>query len=470
MRGRRPLWRPLQIPVLTLAALILSVSPAAGIRAAEPLSTSPHDPISANLPGAFAFVSTFEGGRADHWVAVAGSFQVASRPSYGGEPSLVSSASGGPQMNVATYQVVPGQAFLSLQGVLDVGHGGTGFIGLGADNHPVLLLGVGSGQIWTGTGPNHLTDVGPVPSGTAQPAGWTYLTANIYKVVSAQKSTWKMDVFVDQTAVPTAVGVSVPSAGRYTEALILTTKGRVAYTDYILTTYQIAEALNNQFAPNPADGYGQGSGLLVSLLPRFDTVTSTIDLTNWNIPQTGVLSVQINAMNPEGAKYATCSGFFQLGVDLDPHGRIAPWYVPRGCNPFYFGESRIGVVSSGFRSPPGTVLSLSIERVPAEQEIVFTLIDHNVGSADAVWTATMPYHGPAFVAVYTEIEWQSTSTVPVSRYFFNGSFAHLQISGGNLSHPLRLGPEYMLPYAVGVPPSWNFYYYNGSSSGYAQVG
>jgi hypothetical protein len=425
-----------------------------------------------NLPGAFAFVSTFEDLRADGWRAVGGTFAIQSHPNYAGEPSLVSVARGGPQLDVAPHGLVGGQPFLSLQAVLHPGPGATGFIGVGSHGSPVALVGVSEGQIWAGPGLSDLSNLGPIPSHTAQPSGWTYVTANIYQGKSSGggSATWRMDVFVDQTAVPIATGVPVPSAGEYTEAVILTTQGRMAYSDYILTTYQIAEALNNQFAPNPSDGYGQGSGVLVTLLPRFDTLTSTIQLDNWNVPRTGVLSVQIDAMNPRGADSATCHGFYQLGVDLDPHGKIAPWYVPKNCDPFYFGESQIGVVSSGFESPPGTVLSLSIDRIPAENEMVFTLVDHDVSAPNAVWSATIPYTGPAFVAAYTQIEWQSGSSVPVSHYFFNGSFAHLRISGGNLSGPVRLGPEYMVPFAVGVPPSWNFFYYNRSDAGYSQIG
>ena len=441
-----------------------SYLPVRGVRGPSAAASAP--------PGAFAFVSTFEDLKSDGWRALEGSFTVQSRPNYAGEPSLVSSAGDRPQLDVATRGIVSGQTFLSIQAEIQTGPGATGFIGLGARGEPVLLIGVGEGQVWAGPGLAHLSDLGPIPSGTAQPAGWTYLTANVYRVSVAHSAEdkWEMDVFVDQTAVPAAVGLSVPAAGRYTEALLRTTAGQVAYTDFILTTYEIAEALNDQFAPNPSDGYGQGSGILVTLLPHFDILTSTIRLANWNVPRTGILSVQINAMNPGGADYATCHGFFQLGVDLDPNGRIAPWYVPKGCNPFYFQESQIGVVSSGFPSPPGTVLTLTIERVPALQEIVFTLIDHNVSAPDARWTATIPYTGPAFVAAYTQIEWQSSSKVPVSQYFFNGSFAHLRISGGNLSAPVRLGPDYMIPFAVGVPPSWNFFYYDRSAGGYAQVG
>jgi hypothetical protein len=470
--GRRPR-RSLWVPVLLLSGLVLSVSPALGSHATTPLPPLSHDSVSTVPTGAFAFVSTFEGGRPDHWRAVDGGFHVGAHPNYAGEPALVSSASPGAQLDVATYQVVPGQSFLSLQGVLNVGPRGTGFIGLGEHDRPVALLGIGSGQIWAGTDPDHLGDLGPIPSGSAQPLGWTYLTANLYEVTSAhaKTKTWKMDVFVDQTALPTAVGFRVPSAGNYTEALLLTTRGTVAYTDLILTTYQIAEALNNQFAPNPSDGYGQGSGILVRLLPAFTTLSATIDLANWTAPQKGILSVQINAMNPHGAETASCRGFFQLGVDLDPGGRIAPWYVPGvNCNPNYFRADRMGRTGPEFPSPPGTVLFVQIQQLPQAGSIRFTLVDHNASAVDALWTATIPYAGPEFVAAYTQIEWQATSKLPVSRYFFNGSFSQLRISGGNLSAPQRLGPDYMVPFAVGVPPSWNFYYYNGSSSGYSQVG
>jgi hypothetical protein len=50
-------------------------------------------------------------------------------------------------------------------------------------------------------------------------------------------------------------------------------------------------------------------------------------LGSWNVPETGILSFQINAINCYGATYYSCVGFFQLGMDIDPDGHIAPWYV-----------------------------------------------------------------------------------------------------------------------------------------------
>jgi hypothetical protein len=423
--------------------------------------------------GAFAFVSTFEDRRADHWSALSGSFRIVTRPNYGGEPALLSSATGGSQMDVASFGVVRGQPSLSLQVVLDPLSGGTGFVGLAASDRPVALFGVGGGHVWAGPDLARLTDLGAVPSGTAQPRGWTYLTANVYRVVSSNHKmvTWDADVFVDQTAVATSVGLSVPSAGEYSQALILTTAGAVAYTDYILTTYLIAEPQNHQFAPNPSDGYGQGSGVLVSLLPSFTTLASTVRLDSWTIPEGGILSVQINAMNLRGAESAGCQGFFQLGVDLNPGGRIAPWYVPGvNCFPHYFSPNRIGQASPGFVTPPGTVLSLKIQQVPAEERIVFTLLDLSVSGSDAVWRAAIKYAGGAFDSVYTQIEFQASSTFPASAYGFRGSFAGLTISGGDLAEPAALGAHYMLPFAVGVPPSWCFFDYNEAAAGYTQIG
>ncbi|MFZ0830605.1 MAG: hypothetical protein WCB18_09360 [Thermoplasmata archaeon] len=470
-RSTRTVLEVVLVSILLLPLVTISSVPADD-RSAATLGSHAATAGVASDPGAFAFVSTFEDLRSDGWRSITGGFTVQDRLNYSGEPALLSSARDGRQLDIATAGIVPGQTFLSLQAVIHTGTGGVGFIGLASHRSPMLLLGVGEDQVWAGSNAAHLTDLGAVPLNTAQPAGWTYVTANIYQSdpSNAAPATWKMDVFIDQTAEPIVVGFSVPAAGEYTESLLLTTQGRVAYSDYILTTYEIAEALNAQFAPNPSDGYGQGSGVLVSLLPRFNILTSTILLDNWNVPRTGILSVQIDAMNPGGANYPSCHGFYQLGVDLDPHGHIAPWYVPKNCNPFYFQESQIGIVSSGFVSPPGTVLSLTIARVPSEGEMVFTLVDHDVSAPDAVWSAAIPYTGPAFVAAYTQIEWQATSRVPVSQYFFNGSFAHLRISGQNLSAPVRLGPEYMIPFAVGVPPSWNFFYYSRSAAGYSQVG
>jgi hypothetical protein len=72
------------------------------------------------------------------------------------------------------------------------------------------------------------------------------------------------------------------------------------------------------------EGYGQGSGLVVGLLPAYSNLTAQMNLHSWSVPQNDILSFQINAMNLTGTTVSTCHGFFQLGVDLDPLGRIAP--------------------------------------------------------------------------------------------------------------------------------------------------
>jgi len=133
-----------------------------------------------------------------------------------------------------------------------------------------------------------------------------------------------MQVFVDGTDQP-PFEVGVPNAGNYYTAAIITENGTVYYTDIIVTSLEIPIYLQKY---NNMEGYGQGSGLITTLLPPFYNLTALVLLRYWNTPQVGILSFQINAMNYYGTTRSTCVGFFQIGVDLDPNGTIAPWYVP----------------------------------------------------------------------------------------------------------------------------------------------
>jgi hypothetical protein len=193
-------------------------------------------------------------------------------------------------------------------------------------------------------------------------------------------------------------------------------------------------------------------------------------LSSWSVPQTGILSFQINAMNYYGTTRSTCKGFFQLGIDLDPNGTIAPWYVPGvNCFAHYFLPSNNPAVGPGFASPSPTHLSLTIQDQPAMKEIRFQIVDHSVGLSLRYWNATIPYDGTEFFGSYTQIEWQPCcSNYPISEYALNARMYGLTISGGNLSSPEPLGAAYMLPFMLDTPPSWSFTYYDGSSAGYAQ--
>jgi hypothetical protein len=449
----------------------LPVTFAAGAAAAPLVLHNPRQaPLQLPGPGSFAFVSNFEDLQMDGWQAIQGSASVVTSPSYNGEPSLLSKTTGTAQTDVASSGFQTGDSFLSFQAEVHAGKG-TGWVGLGSGPAAVAVIGVSGNQIWAGGSPSTATQIGTVPSPTVQPSGWVYLSANVYAVVSAngQTTNWYMDVFADRTDQAIATGVSVPSAGTYTDGWISTTSGSVAYTNVVVTTYEIPITIPGY---NNMDGYGQGSGLLVQLLPAFTTLSASMTLSNWNIPQTGILSFQINAMNYYGTTRSSCKGFFQLGIDLDPNGNIAPWYVPGvNCFAHYFVSSNNPAISPGFSSPAGTKLTLSITDDVAAGMIDFSIIDHSVQGVDHSWFAAIPYTGTEFFGTYTQIEWQPCCSVyPISAYYSNTTLDQMAISGGNLTAAMPLQSSYMLPFTLDMPPSWNINYYIDSESGYNQVG
>ncbi len=468
------------LPVLVVA-LVLSPLSVAGLptlaSVAQHIPGLSQERSPANLPGSgsFSFVANFEDGGFDGWVPSGGGASVVSKPNYLGEPSLRSIASGGPQVDLAgrTSGVLPGASTVSFQAAVNPGKG-VGFVGLAdGSGNPVAVVGVGSGEVWAGTAPASAAVVGPVPNGTAQPSGWVYVVANVYPVSTGSKTppTWVMDVFVDRTDQLAASRVPVPAAGGYASGLLETTQATVYYTNTIVTSYEIASLVPGY---NNMDGYGQGSGLTVELLPTFTTLTGTMTVADWNVPQGGILSFQINAMNYYGTTRSSCKGFFQLGVDLDPNGQVAPWYVPgSNCVAHYFLNSNNPAVGSGFPTPNGSQLLLTIQDQTGAKQVFFQIVDTAAGipAGDRYWNATVPYNGTLFYGTYTQIEWQPCcSSSPISSYFFNGSLANLAVSGGQFANPELLASPYMLPFALDMPPSWNLGYYDDSSGGYSQVG
>ena len=466
----------------SLVVALLMIAPLGVVGTAGPVSEIAsvlHAPVKASPrvlpgPGSFAFVANFEDGALDGWTAVSGNARVVSTPNYNGEPALRSAASAaGPQIDLAgaSSGVVAGDSFVSFQADVHPGSG-TGFVGLAdASGRPVAVIGVGGGYVWAGANPRHATAIEPIPTGTAQPTGWVYLSANVYATTLKNKAiAWVMDVFVDRSDVVAASQVPVPNAGDYAAALLKTISGTVYYTNTILANYQIPIQIPGY---NNMDGYGQGSGLLVQLLPAFTTLTATMTLSSWDTPQTGILSFQINAMNYYGTTRSSCKGFFQLGVDLDPSGHIAPWYVEgTNCVAHYFGSSNSGAISSGFPSPPGTTLHLTIQDQPAANQILFQIVDTapGVARADRYWNATMPYSGTLFYGSYTQVEWQPCcSNYPIGQYAFRGTLTDLTISGGSVAAPTALDAQYMLPFTLDLPPSWNLNYYDSPVAGYEQV-
>jgi hypothetical protein len=463
-------WSVVVVMLLLLPALPVGLGATASVVGAI------HAPraVAAAAPaaGAFDAVANFEDRHLDGFVATGGTATISTTVEYQGEPSLASTAGTAvSQIDRTTRGFVTGDSFLSFQAVVNYAAGGTGFVGLESHGAAVAVVGVSAGSIWAGATPATVTKIATIPtSGTAQPSGWVDLlvSVNATNPTSPHSAPWLMNVFVDRTDVAAATNLSLPGVGNYTGGILVTTSGTLYYSNLVFSTYDIPITIPGY---NNMDGYGQGSGLLVSLLPSFTTLSADITLTNWNTPQNGILGTQINAMNRGGTTLSTCVGFYQLGFDLNPGGRIAPWYVPGvNCVATYFGTNSTRS-TGGFVTPAGSHLTLSITDNYPAKTLSFQIVDLSVTGANRYSNATIPYAGTEFLGTYTQIEWQPCcSTFPISSYFYNGTFSHLRISGGSLSAPQQLGASYMVPFALDVPPSWNFGYYNATTAGYTQVG
>jgi hypothetical protein len=449
-----------------LVVLLLSAMPLAS---ANPVASSnqvykgtppevhlppPNEQGLAVTPGAFSFVSNFEDLQLDGWIPVSGiTPSVTKAVTYSGEPALVSTAGPvTPQIDIAKQGFIAGDSFVSFQVAVAAGEG-SGVFGLGKQGTPVAVVGVSNGNVVAGGSVGSLQVIEPVPTGTAYPAGWVYLTAN----VTDSGGQWEMNVFVDGT-LTTAATLVVPAASSYTDAIIETTSHSVLYTDIAVATTTIPIYIPGY---NNMDGYGQGSGLVVHLLPAFDFLTAEMTLNSWTIPQRGILSFQINAMNFVGTTYSTCEGFFQLGLDLDPGGTIAPWYVPGvGCVAHYFNTKMLTP------TPSGSKLFLSIYDNVASSIINFTIIDTTNGD---VFTTSIPYTGSLFYGAYTQVEFQPCcNSYPIQDYQFSGSLTNLAVTLPD-GKAAGLPASYMIPFVLDTPPGWDFTYYQSSSYGYGQV-
>jgi len=458
-------WTKAALSVVVCSMFLLSV-PAASVSVSalisldETLATADLSPISSAIATPltshpFAFVSNFEDKKLDGWKKVTGSVpKVVSSPSYSGEPSLQSSNLTGFQIDRASQGFAAGQPTLSFQVAIDAATGASGYFGLGNGSRTfVAVVGVQDGSVVAGSNLAKLKVVEAVPQGTAYPAGWVYIST----IVSEGTSPRTMEVFIDGSSSKAAT-ISVPKAVGYTDALIETTDGVVHYTNIVVSTYEIPIYIPGY---NNMEGYGQGSGLLVSLLPAFDNYTATMTLHTWSVPQANILSFQINAMNYTGTTTPTCEGFFQLGVDLNPSGKIAPWWVPGvNCEAHYF------VGTAGVATPAGSVLVLHILFESSTNVIRFEIDDTTTGT---VWSHDLSYSGGAFYGAYTQMEFQPCcNSSPIGDYKLDGSLTDMQITPvGEAAEDLPA--SYMLPFLLDAPGSWNYGYYQNSSGGYTEV-
>jgi hypothetical protein len=455
--------------VLAMMVILVSVPALASISNSSSVTktdftsinvTRAHYPIprfttQSATPGSFAFVSNFEDGQLDGWTPVSGSSpSISTTTTYSGEPSLASTGSSQtPQIDTAKRGFVTGDSFLSFQVAIDAGSSGIGYFGLAIHTTPIAIVGVKDGEVVAGASLTSLQSVEAVPSGTSYPAGWVYIAAN----VSSTSNGWTMNVFVDGT-ISTAATISTPSASSYTNGIVETTSGTVSYSNIVITTYGIPVYYPGY---NNMEGYGQGSGNVVQMLPAFDSLTAMMTLNSWSIPQNGILSFQINAMNYVGTSRSTCVGFYQLGVDLDEKGTIAPWYVPGvNCVAQSFPQGR------SLSTPAGSQLTLSIVDDATLNVINFTIRDISVGKT---FTIAIPYTGSYFFGTYTQMEFQpSANAFPISDYKLSGYLTGIQVTpvGGS---PTHLPASYMIPFILDAPSSWDFTYYQTSISGYQEI-
>jgi hypothetical protein len=452
--------------VSVLVSTILLVTTFAGVGAASSLSHSVNlpqlvptarGPPGTATPGAppnpFAFVSNFENNSTDGWKSIRGATPVVvSAPNYSGEPSYASNAKTGVQIDYASKGILTGDANVSLHVALDAPATGIGYFGLATSGHAlVALVGVSDGNVVAGSGLDNISTVEAVPNDTAQPAGWVLVIADITTTSTGSS----MKVFVDQTQAIDAT-INIPNALTYSGVAIRTVHGTVHYSDIIASTYKMATRVPGY---NNMEGYGQGSGLLVTRLPAFANYTATMTLKNWSVPQSGILSFQINAMNLTGTTESTCDGFFQLGMSLDTGGKISPWYVPGvNCESTNF----VGAVAT----PANSVLVLTILYEASSHKIRFSIDDTTIGTT---WTHSIAYSGGAFYGAYTQMEFQPCcNSSPIGDYVLSGELSDMMIT--RVSGPVEpLTPNYMLPFMLDAPVSWQLGFYQSASAAYDET-
>jgi len=418
-----------------------------------------------NISGTFAFVSEFTSGGtySDYgWIAAGNPMPVIqNKVNYFGEPSL--------EVFKNTYvysfeNVTTGLNSISFQAAVFAQNSKATISIINSKNQQVASVSIYKNQIFAGYSGVE-SYYGNAPSNTVYPDGWVFIMANIYNSSKNNAFSWTMQLFVDRTDTVFA-NISVPLAYQYSGIELSSSLGNSYFTDIIFTSYQIPVYYPGY---NPMEGYGQGSGLLVSLLPPFTVIHANMVLNNWSVPENGILSFQINAMNYYGTTRSTCVGFFQLGVDLDMNNHIAPWYVPgKNCVAHYFINSSSPAIGSGFYSPNGTRLSLTIAYITQEKEIFFQIIDYSVSGNLMYWNATIPYNGTEFYGAYTQLEFQPSSSYPIQQYYFSGSLYNITVGDGITQVPLS--NSYMLPFELNAPITWSLTYYGSAENGYNQIG
>ena len=457
------------VVLVVLTVVILSSATVVNlvVRDSAVANAVPQNPIPLSRPaGAFEFLSEFANGGnfSDYgWSMKNGTSApaIVNSTNYYGEPSIALTA------GTALYSqkgIVQGDKSLSFQFAVNAADGNGTFLITNLAGGEIASVSATWNSVSVYSPGMSLPVSGNITMGSNSD-GWMLVSGNLFKYSNGSESSWRMEVFVDNTASVFA-NITVPLGYSYAGIEILSSSGTVFFTNIIFTSYRMAVYLPGY---NNMEGYGQGSGALVNLLKPFTILHANFVLYNWSVPRYSTLSFQINAMNLNGAENQTANGFFQLGVDLDPNGRIAPWYVGNNrAIAIYFKNHLSSDFMPGFSTPNGTILGLTIQDIPSEGRISFQIVDYSVNNQFRYWNVSVPYIGTEFYAAYTQIETSAMNGSQLNDYRFNGSMYNISY-GSSLSSLVPLNSSYMLPYSIDAPPTWGLTYYNNQTASYRQL-
>lgn len=457
-----------EVVVAVVIITLFSSTVAAGMlkNIESPAVIAKHNSLVTKFNGGFSFLSEFtSGGNYSNygWKLVRGADVpvISYSTTYFGEPSLALTAG---TIITTNRNITGGFHNVSFQYAIRVTGGNGTFKITDSSGISVASITVGGRAVHVTTSPGVAPIVKSIPDSALLPGGWLLVSGNLYQNNTNVSLPWILQVFLGGT--DSVYGeISTPLGDYYSGVDLSSNNGTVYFTDVIVSNDLIGV---NQQGQNSMEGYGQGSGSLVSLLQPFDLIRADVLLNNWTSTLFGVFSIQINVMNYTGAINPTGIGFFQLGVDLDPNGLIAPWHV-NGVNEVavYFLEHVGPADFPGFYTPKGTILQLTIFYNTDAHSILFQIVDEEVNGAGKYWNATIPYSGPSFYAAYTQMEVSAVNVTQTSGFGFSGEVYN--ISYGQVLNCLTpFNSSYMVPYFINTPSSWNLGYYNQSISGYSQ--
>jgi hypothetical protein len=430
-----------------------------------PISSSGSDqavvPVSP-LSSSFDYVSLFNSGTniADYgWNLESGTKipPITGNPSFMGEASL-SLAAG---TVVATDRnVVPNDPVVSFQFAVDSAIGAGMFAVTNSSGRIIASVSVSGDLVSVSSFAGHVARI--FQGGLEEMQTWLLITGNLVNLGSFLEPSWMLQVFVDGTSNVFA-NLSAPYGNTYSGIELASLSGTVYFSDIIFASYEIGRNIPGY---NVMEGYGEGSGSLASLLPPFDIISADIVLDNWSSVQYDTFSIQINVMNYTGATNPTSNGFFQLGIDLDPGGVIAPWHVNgKDAIAEYYPENVNNYFMPGFKTPCKSIIQMTIYYEMEKRTILFQIVDENITGNERWWNASMEYDGPPFCAAYTQLEISGFTPSGINSFSFNGSISN--VSFGTLPSGLEpLNSYYMTPYMINTPNSWQMGFYDDKSSSY----